>query len=101
MIQDQQQVEKLVIAIVRNDDANKIVEELIKRQIGNTRINTAGGFFRRGNVTLLVGVPAGRVEEVLTVLRERVGNQPLEGQPEGVQYRGVAFVLDVPRYVRV
>ena len=36
-------VDKLVIAVVRNDDANTIVDELVKRRIGNTRINTAGG----------------------------------------------------------
>ena len=73
-------VDKLVIAVVRNDDANTIVEELVKRRIGNTRINTAGGVLRRGNVTLLVGVPASQVDETLDVIRENVSGQPLTGR---------------------
>ena len=40
-------VDKLIIAVVRNDDANTIVDELVKRRIGNTRINTAGGIWSR------------------------------------------------------
>ena len=97
----QPQVEKLIIAVVRNDDANAIVEELVKRRVGNTRINTAGGFLRRGNVTLLVGVPAGQVDETLDVIREHVSGQPLTGSGQTGDNRGIAFVLDAGRYVRV
>ncbi len=95
------QVEKLIIAVVRNDDANAIVAELVKRHVGNTRINTAGGFLRRGNVTLLVGVPAHQVDETLDVIREHVSGQPLTGRGQTGDNRGIAFVLDASRYVRV
>ncbi len=98
-MQNTQSVEKLVVAVVRSDDANKISEALIKRHIGNTRINTAGGFLRRGNVTLLVGIPAAHVDEVLDIIRENISGQPLEGQE--MSDRGVAFVMDVGRYIRV
>ncbi len=94
-------VDKLVIAVVRNDDANAIVDELVKRRIGNTRINTAGGVLRRGNVTLLVGVPASQVDETLDVIRENVSGQPLTGKGQSGENRGVAFVVDAGRYVRV
>ena len=93
-------VDKLVIAVVRNDDANTIVDELVKRRIGNTRINTAGGVLRRGNVTLLVGVPASQVDETLDVIRENVSGQPLTGRGQSGNNRGVAFVVDAGRYVR-
>ena len=103
-MQEQRQqppVEKLIIAVVRNDDANAIVEELVKRHVGNTRINTAGGFLRRGNVTLLVGVSAGQVDETLAVIREHVSGQPLTGRGQTGDNRGVAFVIDASRHVRV
>ena len=101
MQEQQSTVEKLIVAVVRNDDANTIVDELVKRRIGNTRINTAGGVLRRGNVTLLVGVPAHQVEEALDVIRENVSGQPLTGKGQTGNNRGVAFVLDTSRYVRV
>ena len=103
MQQDPRQasVDKLIVAVVRNDDANKIVDELVKRRIGNTRINTAGGVLRRGNVTLLIGVPMHQVDEALEAIRENVSGQPLTGSGQTGDNRGVAFVLDAGRYVRV
>ena len=53
---------------------------------------------RRGNVTLLVGVPASQVDETLDVIRENVSGQPLTGRGQTGNNRGVAFVVDAGRY---
>ncbi len=49
----------LVIAIVQNEDAEATTRALLSAGHRVTRINTAGGFLRRGNVTILSGVEAG------------------------------------------
>ena len=62
---------QLVVAIVDEEDAKPVTEALTAERFGVTRLNTAGGFLRKRNQTLLVGTEAGRVPAVLRVL-ERV-----------------------------
>jgi len=47
---------KLILAIVSNDDANKVQKALVKDRFFSTRLATTGGFLRAGNVTFLIGV---------------------------------------------
>ena len=43
---------KMVVAIVADQDAGKVIEALVNAGYpGPTRINTVGGFLRRGNFT--------------------------------------------------
>ena len=43
---------KLIIAIVSNDDANKVQSELTKNGFSITKLATTGGFLMSGNTTL-------------------------------------------------
>ena len=81
---------KLVVAIVQDKDAGPVVDALVQREYRSTRINTQGGFLRRGNATLLIGVEDEQADDVLALVREnaRAGG-------------GTLFVLDVARFVRV
>ena len=47
---------KLVIAIVQDEDADALADSLIAEKYRLTRINTAGGLLRQGNVSFLLGV---------------------------------------------
>ena len=60
----------LVLAIIQNEDADAVTRALIAAEHRVTRINTAGGFFRRGNVTLLVGVEEAQVDAVMQIIRQ-------------------------------
>jgi uncharacterized protein YaaQ len=60
---------KLLIAVIQSDDAPTLTDSLVERGIRVTRIDTAGGFLRRGNSTILVGVEDDRVEDVLAIIR--------------------------------
>jgi uncharacterized protein YaaQ len=60
---------QLVVAIVQAEDAAGLVEALTARGIGVTRIDTAGGFLRGGNVTVLSGIREGQLPEVLAAIR--------------------------------
>ncbi|MCY3784397.1 MAG: cyclic-di-AMP receptor [Chloroflexi bacterium] len=65
-------VERMVLAVLPNDDANTVQAALVEDEFRVTRINTTGGFLRRGNVTLLVGVAEREVEAVIEHIRARV-----------------------------
>ena len=59
---------KLIIAIVQDEDAQRLVGELMDGHFGVTKLATTGGFLRAGNTTLLSGVEDERLEEALSVI---------------------------------
>src|SRR5512136_1324422 len=60
---------KLIIAVVQDADSESAVQALNEHGHRVTRLATTGGFLRRGNTTLLMGVEDDKVEDVMTVLR--------------------------------
>lgn len=93
----------MMVAIVQKEDVEEVTSALLAGGHRLTRINTAGGFLRRGNATLLIGVQAHQVDEVLGMIkascRPRTEPNPLE---EGIpMYGATVFVLDASRFVRV
>lgn len=61
---------KLVIAIIANEDANKLQKNLVKERIGATRLATKGGFLKEGNATFIIGIEDRRVQDVLNIIEE-------------------------------
>src|SRR5438105_15814127 len=59
----------LIFAIVHSDDASGLLAALTRREYRATRINTAGGFLKESNATILLGVTDERVDEVLSVIQ--------------------------------
>ncbi len=86
---------KLMIVIVRDIDADTVIQELIKQNYRVTRMASTGGFLRRGNVTLMIGVESDKVEDVLKLL------QTACSAPESGQHRATAFVVDMPFFTQI
>ncbi len=59
---------KLIVAIVQNDDADDLIDNLTAAHFGATRLASTGGFLRTGNTTIMVGVPEDSVEPVLKII---------------------------------
>ena len=91
---------KLILAIVQSQDADRITETLVGMGFpGPTRINTVGGFLRRGNVTLLLGTEADRVDQLIEIVREHTGTG---GDPaQSNAHQATIFVLHANRLLRV
>jgi uncharacterized protein YaaQ len=83
---------KLIIAIIRDTDAGPVIERLVADGHGVTRVASTGGFLRRGNVTLLIGVDDGKVEPAIDALRQCCST------PEPGQHRATVFVVDAPHF---
>jgi len=93
---------KLVVAIVHSEDANPVVDALLAAGHRLTRLNTAGGFLRRGNAPLLIGAKARDVDEVLALIQTNIRprtepNPPEAGMP---MYGATVFVLDASHFLR-
>jgi uncharacterized protein YaaQ len=108
---------KLVVAIVHSDDAGPCVSSLTDSGFDCTRLNTSGGFLLKGNATLLIGVAAEQVDDVIAILRNNARDraeymnpippmaEPAEffvPFPVEVQVGGATvFVLDVARFEKL
>ncbi len=93
----------LILAILSNDEADPVAGGLLAAGYRLTRLNTAGGFLRRGNVTLLVGVEADQVDDVLRIIQANCrlrteARSAAEGMP---MYSATVFVLDAARTVHL
>ncbi len=86
---------KLIIAIIRDIDAGHMIDQLVTHDHQVTRVASTGGFLRRGNVTLLIGVDEQHVQPVIDILRDTCS------PPEPGQYRATIFVVDAPHFEQV
>lgn len=61
---------KLLIAIVQDADVNFLVDALTDRGYRITKLSTTGGFLKKGNTTLLIGVEEEDLDEVLGLIEK-------------------------------
>lgn len=87
---------KLIMAIVHDSDAGRVIDALTNEQFGVTRINTAGGFLKRGNATLLAGVDDEQVPHVMELI-----DRHCDKRREAVGNAATVFVLGVKDFARI
>ena len=105
--------QKLLIAITADSDADTLIQKLVQRGYPATKVSSTGGFLRRGNATILSGIDADDVDNVLAVIRTecraRMETMPVQALPfpdsilpaEPVQVRvggAIVFVIGVERF---
>ncbi len=73
---------KLIIAVVQDEDSQKLISKLMKAGYGVTKLATTGGFLRAGNTTLLIGVDNEKLENAMGIIenvcksRKQVATSP-------------------------
>ena len=108
---------KLIIAIVQDEDAGRLVSALMDKGFGVTKLATTGGFLRAGNTTLISGVEDDKLQDALGVIekicksREQItaSTTPMGGAggvyvpyPIRVTVGGATvFVLEVSQFLKV
>ena len=105
---------KLLIAIVSNDDVRTLLNNLMEAGHRATRLASTGGFLRKGNTTLLLGVKDNDVEKVLRILRNtcrkrtepypiHISEHPTMMPTETVEVEvggATVFIVPIERFVR-
>jgi uncharacterized protein YaaQ len=87
---------KLILTIISDIDNESVSRALVQAGFHLTRIASTGGFFRRGNTTLLIGTEDDKVEEAVQVIRSSVS--PLNKRD---QQLATLFVLNVDGYTQI
>ena len=102
---------QLLLAVVQAADADAAIEAMTALGTAVTQIHTSGGLLRQGNVTLLSGVEASNLMQIMAALRRVCYHRleyvavPLEGGnmpfafPMEVEVGGATvFAFPVERY---
>ena len=108
---------KLVIAVVQDEDADRLIDALVQQQFRVTRISSSGGLLRLGSTSLMCGAPAGDVPTAVGIIRQACKRRrqmilpyapTLEPGflylPENTEVEvggAIVFVLNVDRFVRI
>ena len=108
---------KLIIAIVQDEDASRLISQLMNDGFGVTKLATTGGFLRAGNTTVLVGVDDDRFQAAMDVIekvcksRKQIAPSPasMVGMPgsytpypiEVVVGGATIFVLTVDQFIKL
>lgn len=107
---------KLIIAIVQDEDAARLVSSLMNEGFGVTKLATTGGFLKSGNTTLLVGVDDNRFDPCMAIIekvcksRKQIASSPVTmGNTAGMYTPypievtvggATVFVLTVDQFVK-
>jgi uncharacterized protein YaaQ len=67
---------KLILIILRGADRDKLVHRLHDADFRVIEFASMGGFLRRKNITLLIGLPADRVDAALAIIRDTCPTPP-------------------------
>ena len=89
---------KLILAIIQDHIAQDVLNELSENKIRATKLSSTGGFFRKGNTTILIGIE----EEKLDRVKEMILN--ISKNKETVDdntANTVMFVLNMDQFIRV
>lgn len=108
---------KLIIAIVQDEDASRLINNLMTEGFGVTKLATTGGFLRSGNTTLLIGVEDDKMPAAMGIVekvcksRKQIATtpSPISGStgvympyPVEVTVGGATiFVLDVEQFTKI
>ena len=94
---------KLIIAVVQDEDAQKLILKLMKAGYGVTKLATTGGFLKSGNTTLFIGVEDEEVNEVVELIKNICVSKKVETDEKAQVTVGGAnlFVIDIDQYIRI
>jgi uncharacterized protein YaaQ len=87
---------KLIIAIIHDSDNEPVSRALTSADYRVTCIASTGGFLRRGQSTLLIGVEDERVDKALEIIRENCASHT-----DPNIKRATVFVLKVDKYTHL
>lgn len=99
---------KMILAVVQADDANNITHALNEAGCRATRMASEGGWLKRENVTLMVGVDDYMVDRAIDAIRSASKgrtasvSEPKDALEASVKISGaIAFVMGVEQYERI
>ena len=83
---------KLIITVIPDSCTDTVSLALTSQKFRVTQIAPTGGFLKKGNATLLIGVEDDQTEKALQILRDNVDKTDSN-------QKGVVFVIKVDQFI--
>jgi uncharacterized protein YaaQ len=61
---------KLILAVIQDQDSNRLMNALVDNNFRATKLASTGGFLKSGNTTFMIGTEDIRVERALQIIKE-------------------------------
>jgi uncharacterized protein YaaQ len=84
---------KMIVAILKDEDAETVVQALMTSELYVTEIASTGGFLRQGSSTLMIGVDDETVDDAIQII-----NINCSPSVEPMLKRATLFVLNVEHF---
>jgi len=84
-----------MFVVIRDKDGENVVQALVENNYRVTHVASTGGFLRRGNVTLMIGVEDNKIQAVIDLLNQ------VCCPPDESQHRATIFVVDMPYFEQI
>ena len=59
---------KLIMAIIQDHIVQDVLNELSENKVRATKLSSTGGFFKKGNTTVLIGIEDEKVDRVMLMV---------------------------------
>ena len=107
---------KLIVAIVQDQDAPSLIEDLTENNYRVTKLTSTGGFLKAGNTTLLIGIDEEEIDAVVAIIETNCKTREITTSlmtvtmpgdtyipyPLEVKVGGATlFILDVEQHIRI
>ena len=89
---------KLILAIIQDHVAQDVLHELSENKIRATKLSSTGGFFKKANTTILIGIEDGKVDRVKGMILNISKNKETV---DDITANTVMFVLNMNQLVRM
>ncbi|EGV08970.1 MULTISPECIES: cyclic-di-AMP receptor [unclassified Parvimonas] len=89
---------KLIIAIIQDHIVQDVLTELSENKVRATKLSSTGGFFRKGNTTILIGIEDEKVDRVKEmILNISKNKETIDDKTANT----VMFVLNMNQLIRM
>jgi uncharacterized protein YaaQ len=92
----EEQPMKLIVAILRDEDSERISHALVTSEFRVTQIASTGGFLRRGSTTLMIGVEDEKLNRAVQIIQDNTSSPA-----DTIQRKATLFVLNVVSFVQI
>lgn len=89
---------KLILAIIQDHVAQDVLHELSENKIRATKLSSTGGFFKKGNTTILIGIEDEKVDRVKEMILNISKNKETV---DDITANTVMFILNMNQLVRM
>ena len=89
---------KLIMAIIQDHIVQDVLNELSENKVRATKLSSTGGFFKKGNTTVLIGIEDEKVDRVKEMILNISKNKETVDDKTA---NTVMFVLNMSQLVRM